>query len=104
MDENIIELKNLLNSINEDSDGIEEILQDIDDTFEFVEYLQRLRKEAVDIMDIASGDEINKYRYKSETLIEIIHIIYIFIKLLYRKVNIIYSSYVILITLFAEKL
>ena len=36
MDENIIELKNLLNSINEDSDGIEEILQDIDDKFEFV--------------------------------------------------------------------
>ena len=78
MDENIIELKNLLNSINEDSDGIEEILQDIDDTFAYVEYLQRLRKEAVNIMDIASGDEFLKYRYKSETLLEIINIIYIF--------------------------
>ena len=29
-------------------------------------------------MDIASGDEFLKYRYKSETLLEIINIIYIF--------------------------
>lgn len=78
MNEQIIEIKNLLNSINVESDGIEDILQDKDDRHEYIEYLHRLRQDSLVAMNTTTKDTFLKYRHKSEVLLEIINIIYIF--------------------------
>lgn len=78
MNEQIIEIKNLLNSINVESDGIEDILQDKDDRHEYIEYLHRLRQDSLVAMKTTTKDTFLKYRYKSEALLEIINIIYIY--------------------------
>lgn len=76
MNEQIIEIKNLLNSINEESDGIENILQDKDDRQEYIEYLDRLIRDSIVAMYTTQGDTFLKYRHRTEALLRIANIIY----------------------------
>lgn len=74
--EELIELKNLLNSINEDSEDIDIFLKDEQNLYEYIQYLQRLRMDSIASMKTSKGDNFKKNRYRHETLVKILNIIY----------------------------
>lgn len=78
--EKIKELKNLFNSIEmfDEAEEAEEIINDRDFLPQEVDYLQDLRRYAEQAERTTFGDEPKKYRYKRDTLIKIIEIIYLF--------------------------